>query len=158
VNAACQGNLFSCHFGHACHRFMSVELELWPASCSGQLTPVKPPRYPFSRRLSGHQARSGRFGEGINPLLLAGIEPVFWRCPDKTQVTMHSTTTGCCKCKFVLGETTSRDRQVETVASECGGVRVMAVQAPRGVPEDKMFECRYRERNLILRGPNFYQM
>jgi len=26
VNAACQGNLSSCHFGHACHRFVSPAL------------------------------------------------------------------------------------------------------------------------------------
>ena len=26
VNAACQGNLSSCHFGHACHKFVSPTL------------------------------------------------------------------------------------------------------------------------------------
>jgi hypothetical protein len=96
---------------------------------------VLPPgvtRYPLYRRLSGPQFRSGPFGDETDPLLLAGIEPAFWGCPDKTQVTMQTTTSGCRMFKLVLGETASREWRGKTVASQYGGVRVMAVQALRG--------------------------
>ena len=80
----------------------------------------------------------------VDPLLLMGIEPVFWRCPDKTQVAMQTTPSGYCMCKLVLGGTTSREWRVKTLTSQCGGVRVMAVRALRG-GECLKIKCRNAE-------------
>ena len=117
---------------------------------------MKPPRYPLNRRLGGTQDRCGRFGEEIDPLLLAGIEPIFLRCPDKTQATMQTTPSDCCMGKLVLGATAPGECRVKTLAAERGGAKVTAVQALEMVPEDKMQECGNHVRNFTLRGPNLH--